>query len=146
MADLEKLYNPVSSPFEEAIASGVQSTFNTGRFKPETQAMVQSLSGTNEDANLPTMPIGAGSQMYGGPMFSQSDIGNVAGVLKPEDKKMFIPGAPEEEPEEEKGLVGGAADAFMDAGGGLRIDKYIKGAVGVGKYLWGKVKNKKDSK
>ena len=94
MADLEKLYNPVSSPFEEAVSSGVQSTINTGRFKPEVQAMTQSLSGTNEDANLPTMPIGAGSQMYGGPMFSQSDIGNVAGVLKkPRDKKMFIPGA-----------------------------------------------------
>ena len=91
MADLEKLYNPVSSPFEEAVSSGVQSTINTGRFKPEVQAMTQSLSGTNEDANLPTMPIGAGSQMYGGPMFSQSDIGNVAGVRKREDKKMFIP-------------------------------------------------------
>ena len=95
--DLEQLYTPAASPFEEAIASGVQSTFNTGRFKPETQAMVQSLSGTNEDANLPTMPIGAGNQMYGGPMFSQSDIGNVSGVLKPEDKKMFIPVV--EEPE-----------------------------------------------
>jgi hypothetical protein len=99
VTDLEQLYTPAASPFEEAISSGVQSTFNTGRFSPEVQAMTQSLSGTNEDANLPTMPIGAGGQMYGGPMFSQSDIGNVAGVLKPEDKKMFIPDAPEEEPE-----------------------------------------------
>ena len=95
VTDLEKLYTPAASPFEDAVASGVQSTFNTGRFKPETKAMVQSLSGTNQEAELPTMPIGNGNQMYSGPMFSQSDIGNVAGLLKkPEEKKAFIPSTP----------------------------------------------------
>jgi hypothetical protein len=93
MADLEKLYNPVSSPFEDAVASGVQSTFNTGRFSPEVQAMTQSLSGTNPKALPPNMPIGSGNTMYQGPMFGQEDIGNVGGVVgtNQEPLEAYIP-------------------------------------------------------
>ncbi len=75
MADyLEDLYTPVATP-------GTTTPVSTGRFSPTTQAMTQSLSGTNPNANLPTMPIGAGNTMYKGAMFGQEDIGNVGGVV-----------------------------------------------------------------
>ncbi len=136
---LNALYTPVPTP------APVTPGFSySGGFTPANQAMMGNLSGANPKALPPNMPVGSGNTMYQGPMFGQEDIGNVAGLLKAGDKKMFIPSVEEPE-EEEKGFIGGAADAFMDAGGGLRADKYVQGAVGVGKYLWNKVKKKKDS-
>jgi len=108
MADyLEDLYNPVATP-------GTTTPVSTGRFSPTTQAMTQSLSGTNPNANLPTMPIGAGNTMYKGAMFGQEDIGNVAGVVGTQEdpKTAFIPEVvktDEEIRKEQNKEAGGAA-------------------------------------
>ena len=88
----------LSSPIPPPSAPGSGVSGYHGGFTQTNQAMLGNLSGGNNGAPPPTLPIGAGNTMYGADSFSQEDISGVGGVVgkKPEaDTTSFIPTIPD---------------------------------------------------